>query len=297
MPAFDRLVAAVLAAWPEHARAIETLRTSLSERQQAIAEDAAARILAITGDDLAEAAESYRATCGWMLEEELFFRRNGRYRHHRLADVIAAVYSDATLMRRYMHGLLLSQALWPNHVALLAFYHDTFLAGAGGRHLEVGPGHGLLLFYAAQGAASVAGWDISEASVAATRACLDALGVSRPVELACRDIHDPPDHDSRFDTIVASELLEHVEDPRAILVSLRHLLAPGGRVFVNVPVNSPAIDHIYLFNTPEEVHELCTSAGFAVVDSIHAPANGLTLARARKMKATISCGLVLEAAS
>ncbi len=41
--------------------------------------------------------------------------------------------------------------------------------------------------------------------------------------------------ESRFDLIVASEVIEHVEDPAGFLVWLRGHLAPGGAVFLTLP--------------------------------------------------------------
>ena len=85
---------------------------------------------------------------------------------------------------------------------------DRFLSRLAANHrlLEVGPGHGLLLAVAADGVlADVAGWDVSPASLAATRVALNAMG-SRPVELAQRDLNNL-DASEIFDAVVASELL------------------------------------------------------------------------------------------
>ena len=41
--------------------------------------------------------------------------------------------------------------------------------------------------------------------------------------------------DAQFDLIIASEVIEHVEDPAAFLVWLRRHLAPGGAVFLTMP--------------------------------------------------------------
>lgn len=41
--------------------------------------------------------------------------------------------------------------------------------------------------------------------------------------------------DERFDTIVLGHVLEHVEDPVAVMASARSFLAPGGRVLMAVP--------------------------------------------------------------
>ncbi len=43
------------------------------------------------------------------------------------------------------------------------------------------------------------------------------------------------DHAQRFDVIEVGFILEHVEDPALVLTHIRHLLAPGGRMFIAVP--------------------------------------------------------------
>lgn len=41
--------------------------------------------------------------------------------------------------------------------------------------------------------------------------------------------------DERFDCIVASEIVEHVDDPWSLLIELRRLTAPGGRLVISIP--------------------------------------------------------------
>lgn len=43
------------------------------------------------------------------------------------------------------------------------------------------------------------------------------------------------DTQERFDVIMLGYILEHVDDPVLILKHFRHLLAPGGRMFITVP--------------------------------------------------------------
>jgi 2-polyprenyl-3-methyl-5-hydroxy-6-metoxy-1,4-benzoquinol methylase len=45
-------------------------------------------------------------------------------------------------------------------------------------------------------------------------------------------LHDDP---SKWDAIVLADVLEHLEDPHAVLSSCNQLLAPGGQVLVAVP--------------------------------------------------------------
>src|SRR5690606_32084775 len=122
------------------------------------------------------------------------------------------------------------------------FYKDRFLATnpSGYRHLEIGPGHGLFLYLAANdpSASSVEGWEVSEASLASTREALGKLGLDTLPALRLTDFMDGTSQS--FDSVVFSEVLEHMEDPGEALRNLRNLLAPEGRLFINMPINSPA---------------------------------------------------------
>ena len=59
-------------------------------------------------------------------------------------------------------------------------------------------------------------------------------------------------------------------------------------MFLNVPVNSPAPDHIFLWHSPEEVVDLVKDCGFEVVDTRFVPATGFTEEEARRRKVTIN---------
>src|SRR3712207_7808068 len=52
---------------------------------------------------------------------------------------------------------------------------------------------------------------------------------------------------------VISEVLEHLEQPGQALAFLRDCMTADGRIFINVPLNSPSPDHIYLLSSPEDV--------------------------------------------
>ncbi len=83
----------------------------------------------------------------------------------------------------------------------------------------------------------------------------------------------------RFDSIVAGELIEHLENPYAFLRSLRGFLAADGRIILSTPnpVSWPVIffelfrsrrffyshDHLYYF-TPRWVVRLLEETGYSV---------------------------------
>lgn len=290
----------VAAQWPEHTAFLQRAAATASVDTRDTAQRTSALIGRLVGDDWDKTIAGYRWMCEMTLAEELVFRRTGHYRYSRFSDANAAVYSNAEVMSKYMSGLLLSQALWPNHLAICDFYTRRFLAHVQptSQHLEIGPGHGLLLFLAAERSPrEIAGWDISPTSLRKTDACLRALGITRPVLLEQRDIFAQlrPSDEARFDSVVISEILEHLERPADALSAVRRVLKPGGRVFVNAPVNSPALDHIYLFRTPEELVDLVRAAGFEVEETRFAAASAYAEARARKHSLPMSVAIVARA--
>ncbi|MGH7065480.1 MAG: class I SAM-dependent methyltransferase, partial [Stellaceae bacterium] len=224
----------------------------------------------------------------------------GHYRFSTFAEANAAVYQNRPLMEKYLNGILLSHVLWANHAVVFEYYAKAFLAKNRSeyRHLEVGPGHGLLLYEAASDrrCGSVTGWDVSPTSLSHTETCLKRLGVERPVALAERDLM-AGDLDGQFDSIVISEVLEHLERPDMALSRLGSVLAPGGFLFAHVPINSPTVDHIFLWRLPEDFIDLVRRSGFDVVDWRCVPCTGYSERQARRMALTISCAVIATAAA
>ena len=240
--------------------------------------------------------DDYRFLCETIvLPEELHFRRHGGYRLSRFVDAERECYANAPFMNRYMNGLLLSNILWANHAYAFAAYVNGYLPStqAGGAHLEIGPGHGLFLYFAASGEhfARVEGWDVSPTSIANSRAALAALGVRQAVTLKQANLFEAvaTAEDARFDSIVMSEILEHLEDPVAALRAAMAHLRPGGRLWVNVPANSPAPDHIFLVRDLDHAVALVEEAGLEVVDAQAFPMSGATLEKAIKRRLAVSC--------
>jgi 2-polyprenyl-3-methyl-5-hydroxy-6-metoxy-1,4-benzoquinol methylase len=196
-------------------------------------------------------------------------------------------------MSRYVRGILISQLVWTPHARAFDFFRTHFLTGntAGSNHLEIGPGHGLFLYFAAQNAQveQLEAWDISQSSIAATRHALSVLGVTRPVTLVEQDILKAPPRHEAFHSAIISEVLEHLERPDLALQTLRNALKPGGRLFINVPINSPAPDHIFLWTGTDEFVSFVKSQGYEIEATQFLPVTGHSLERAVKHKLSISC--------
>lgn len=303
-PSLTKLVDVQLSVWPEHKDYLQKSFGSHNSQVMDIIEKASSLVLKLAEEYLRgikNICSDYRFVCEEMiLKEELYFRRHSTYRLSTFNDANREVYSHPELMERYMNGLLLSGIFWANHAKAHTYYVHSFLPGnkENYTHLEVGCGHGLLIYFAANDprCQSITGWDISNASLASTKRCLDIIGIQRGVNLKQQNVFDAAQSDERFDSIVISEVLEHTEDPEAGLKALYHVLKPGGRIWINLPLNSPAPDHIYLLREPEEVIDMVNNAGFRIVDHKLFPLTGYTLEQALKKTYTINSAVIAEKA-
>ena len=252
-------------------------------------------IVKLVDAELVRHLEDYLWLCREQVEEELFFRRNGRYRLETFQQALEQVYSNAPYMERYMNGLLMTQLFWANHTRVFQYYRAEFLDQHpdGFSHLEIGPGHGLFLHAAASHpkARTCESWDISESSIKLTTECLQTLGGLEKTQLKFCDLFEASP--GSFDSVVLSEVLEHMENPRKTLEVLRANAKPTGRLFINMPINSPAPDHLFNCATPEAFCDFVESCGLEIEDRRFEPATGCTLQRARDHQLTINCALIV----
>ena len=252
IPHVRKIVESVLENWPEHrkivARSLGGRDDDLMEHTEEVAR-IVDRVAANEPDGLSGVMDDYRYLCEKiMVPEEWYFRRHNRYRLSTFEEANAEVYGRTEVMSRYMRGLLASYVLWLNHTGATHHFTREFLLGLKPESdlLEIGPGHGLLMYFASQSpnVSTLTGWDVSPSSLAMVRASLRAMDMACPFELKERNIFSQDDGlltpGDRFNaTIVLSEVLEHLEQPLEALKVLYRLARPGGRVWINVPANSP----------------------------------------------------------
>lgn len=295
-PALARISGAVLEAWPEHEAFLALRFADPDDPALPIAEEMADLVLRIVADDLPRFIAAYRWMCEAFIVEDLHFRRTGAYRLSTFEEAYREVYSRPDYMSQYLRGILLSQVLWANQATAFHFYVERFLARLkpAADYLEIGPGHGLLIYFAARSkrVGSITGWDVSESSLDMTRHTLESIGVERTVTLALHNILERPWVSQAYDAVVVSEVLEHLDRPEVALDTVLQALRPGGLAFFNVPVNSPAPDHIYYWASPVEVEALVRARGFVIVDSGAVATTGYDLERALRRKVTINSLIV-----
>lgn len=252
----------------------------------------------ILGEPLEYLVECYLFLNQMVMEEQYYFVKHGKYRNATLADVNKSVYQNEEYMTRYMTGVTISDYVWNQHIKIIRFYEKCLLELENQNlYLEIGPGFGQFLIRAIKSEK----WkeyfavDISPTSVKNCQQYLEYVGVKdrKQISIINQDFLQF-DLRRKFDFIVCGEVLEHVEKPLEMLKKICDLLSNGGTAFVTTVINSPTIDHIYLFASVQEVLDLAEEAGFKVEDYFCATAGNMSLEKAEKRKLSINITLLLK---
>lgn len=242
-------------------------------------------------------ADCYLTIVGDTLREQIYFQKHGKYRYSSFAEVADNVYFNDEYMSFYMYGLAITSFLWPNHLAMFRFFRDTLPKDRNGAYLEIGPGHGYYLMTAMQRSAyrNFTGVDISETSIAQTRALIEHFGGERQdLDLVCTDFLDSDLPEHGFDAVVMGEVLEHVEQPDLFLRQIARLAKKDAYIFVTTCINAPAVDHIFLFKTPEQLENLFADCGLHIKSQLIRPYEGKTLEESLQQRLAINVAYVLE---
>ncbi len=209
-----------------------------------------------------------------VIQAEIQFRETNQYSHSRddFEVVNDTVYKDEQVMEGYyLVGLLLSYFTWVHQYWMLKFFQDAFLARRGSVEsiMEFGVGHGLFSLLASRHwrESKITVTDISPHSLAFARRLLIADGKVDGAIYQQFDVMKSKPL-SRVDRLICSEVLEHVPDPLALLRLIRESLQPQGYAFVTAAINSPQVDHIYLFTSREEVEDMVKEAGLVVLSAL-----------------------------
>jgi 2-polyprenyl-3-methyl-5-hydroxy-6-metoxy-1,4-benzoquinol methylase len=250
------------------------------------------------GIDVAYLAECYDLIVKDTLREQMFFQRHGRYRYSTFDEVANSVYFNPDYMRKYMHGLAITAYLWPNHRALHRFFVESVPARQAGRYLEIGPGHGVFMMCAMRksGYDSFEGIDISPTSVEMTRSLLGSgfFGDFDSYDITEQDFFSAEMEPGAYKAVVMGEVLEHVEDPGRFLEQIRAVSAHDAFIFVTTPINAPAIDHIYLFDSLESIEALVEAAGLRIHDKLLTPYPGMSVDDSIEQKLPVNVAMVLR---
>lgn len=101
------------------------------------------------------------------------------------------------------------------------------------RVLDVGCGTGFLLEQLAGRGYAGVGVDLSPESITIAQKRLVELGAADRLRAEVGSAYEPPE--GEFELITLTDVLEHLEDPRACLRALRARLVPGGLLVISTP--------------------------------------------------------------
>ena len=244
--------------------------------------------------DWTYAVECYLKVVSDTLFEQVRFQESGHYSCQSFADANEQVYSNPEVMDYYMNGLLMSQFLWKHHYQLFTFFQRCLQdrSGTVSRYLEIGGGHGAGVVEALkklEEPKQIDVVDISPTSLEMTKALVNDSKVNYHLQ----DIFDYHPK-AGYDFITLGEVLEHLEDPQALLVKIRDFLNPEGHLFVTVPANAPAIDHIYLFRSPDDIRKILADSGYKIVEEKILVTDNVTLKEAEQRNLPLLYGALLK---
>ncbi|WP_374371185.1 class I SAM-dependent methyltransferase [Dongia sp.] len=140
-------------------------------------------------------------------------------------------YSD-----RYDKAFLERTGEYPSNYVRLEILSNRLAHFGAKRLFEVGMGEGTPLFTWGSMGIEVSGCDLSQPMVKATRARLDKAGIKAPI-LFVGDAEDakslaPALALGKYDAVIASGVLPHIQKETAFFDNMKMMLRPGGRIFV-----------------------------------------------------------------
>ncbi len=205
------------------------------------------------------AVQDFVQFCYDYLRLQLELEKTGSYSCKSFEEARKNIYENPEVMsKKYMNGLLLSQAFWFNHFRILDYFFKEFCPTglAFGRVLEVPVGTGIFIseFMERNPRWEAAACDISESSIAFASDLVKMTGASG-IHFIRQNIFDFPE-DEKYDRIICGELLEHLDEPTRLLEKLGRLLASDGQLFLTTVVWAASTDHVYLFKSAQEIRDM-----------------------------------------
>jgi len=246
------------------------------------------------GKNIDYGIECYLKMLADVMYEQVRFFETGEYFSKSFQEVQQRVYGNPEVMEYYMHGLMLSHYLWAQHYWMLSFflhalprYRKTIKT-----YLEIGGGHGLYLAEALDILGQSTLFEVVDISVRSLE--IAKLFVqSHRVKFTLGDIY-AFEANEKYDFITMGEVLEHVEEPLKLLTILHALLTKHGRIFITIPMNAPAIDHIYLFKNTQEIRDIICAAHLEIIEEKVLCSENMPLEQAEKLKVTVLYGALLQ---
>jgi SAM-dependent methyltransferase len=264
----EQILAELRLQQPFLARSAETAFGADLAHRLPVLEKIAARLEEIsTGPWIADAVKAYALLSLEFLKLQRKLEKTGAYLLRSEREAFDHVYDNVDVIGfYYLAGLLLSQALWPNHYGLLRAFEDFLpLIGARARVLEIGVGTGFHLRALLERVpdARYEGVDISRFAVEFAQRYAFGTEVPRDAHFTLQNATAGLSFtDATFDFAICGEVVEHVEEPLGLLREIRRVCKPGAAFFMTTAIFAANIDHIYLFEAAQDVRALVAASGW-----------------------------------
>lgn len=225
-----------------------------------------------------------------MRKEGIYFLKNGVYSCENQSVAYEKVYSRKDIMSYYMNALLISQILWKHHFDMFIYFRESlkkyYKKSDEISILDVGPGHGFFSYIIKTDVPNFFKLDIVDISESSLIVTKQIIGDKNEKIFFFKEDIFNFDSPHKYDLIILGEVLEHLDNPIEILQKLSNLLSENGVLWLTTPTNSPALDHVYLFKSKEEVVDLITLSGFDVTDLLGCYSEDVSEEIAKKNKVT-----------
>jgi 2-polyprenyl-3-methyl-5-hydroxy-6-metoxy-1,4-benzoquinol methylase len=187
---------------------------------------------------------------------QIKLNRTLNYQYSTFEEVKEKVYNNQIMDDYYLDGLAFSQYLWPNHYKMNRFLIDGLRSlGSTCRAIDVPCGPGIQSWLARRhcNIGNMTLTDLSAYSVNYSRQLHSYFH-----EFGEWAVNQSPIEECKgeFNLIINGELMEHVEDPRALLAKLDRMLSHDGMIYLTTAIFAAAIDHIYMFRSAQEVRTI-----------------------------------------
>lgn len=198
-----------------------------------------------------------------------------------IKDRLGAVFTRSPRLNKAFYRLL-------DTVFLRAWYVqrevraliEAMPAGRPVRVLDAGTGFGQYAYFLLDAfpRTEVVAVDVKADYLATARRFFDRTPHAERITFRQLDLTEPMDEADAFDLVLSVDVMEHIEDDRAVFENVRRVLRPGGYLVVNTPSDQGGSgvteDHAESFigehvrdgYPPAELEEKLTTAGLEVVD-------------------------------
>jgi len=241
--------------------------------------------------------DAYLNMCDQYMYYQIRFYKSGKYPFHKDPEgtlkKMYDLYADPHTMKVYMAGLSMSLVMWKSHYLMLSFFRDELKKHANTikSYLEVGVGHGIhfgeachILGHRTQKTAL----DISPVSLQMTASLMGFFQPDATYKTEKVDFLELNTDHHTYDFITMGEVVEHVDKPGIFFQKAVSLLRPGGKLFFSTCVNCPMIDHLYHFQSLDQIRSMAAAAGLVIDSEMIVAAENLPIEEIVRQKITLN---------